>query len=347
MGGKAVENVRPLKQDEIKPTYKWVEENILPILALEKQDALPVGSYGKKPKEETSGDIDIVINAKKFMTNGLKFEDIATAIDCVLNEENNFETKLLKGFDQVSVSVPICGDLKNGYAQVDLMPSPDLKWAKFMYHSPNLAENESKYKGAVRNALLMALISESTKEITKLFEGQAEEYSSLAIRFPTGVWNIKRSFMGKKGNLIKKGIILESEFITREPQDVIDLTLGEGYGIGAANSFETLWEVIHRKDFIHKNKINEIISKFKANLKSMMMEPPIETMNKYPKIFEQKIEDIFKPKSKEDLLREVQKKFAKEDFGFSDLKILHDNNLVDLLPREEVVAKAEEITNYR
>ena len=24
------------------------------------------------------------------MTNGLKFEDIATAIDCVLNEENNF-----------------------------------------------------------------------------------------------------------------------------------------------------------------------------------------------------------------------------------------------------------------
>jgi len=330
MGGKAIKDVRPLSQDEMLPTYEWVEQNILPLLYLDKKDAIPIGSFGKKPKNETSGDIDVAINANKFMTNGLKFEDIAIGIDYVLNEEEGFDTTLLKGFDQVSVSVPINGDPKNGYAQVDLMPSPDLNWAKFMYHSPNLSEEESKYKGAVRNALMMALISESTKEITKLFEGQTEEYNSLAIRFPTGVWNIKRSLMGKKGKIIKKGVVLESEFITRNPQDVIDLALGEGYGIAAANSFETLWEVIHRKNFNHKSKINEIISKFAVNLKSMRQDIPNEALIKYPEILREDLKDVLKPKTKNELKKASQiyiKKLVNK-LGIDEkiIKILYDNN---------------------
>jgi len=331
MGGKAVKDVRPLNSDEVKPTYEWVKFNILPILGLDSNDAIPIGSFGKKPKNETSGDIDVAINAKKYLDEGLEFDKISASIDLIL-KESGFETTLLKGFDQVSVKVPINGNQKNGYAQVDLMPSPDLNWAKFMYHSPNLAEKESKYKGAVRNALLMALVSEPTKEITKLFENKAEEYNSLAIRFPTGLWNIKRSFMGKNG-LVKRGTVLESEFITRDPQDIINIALGEGYKIDAANSFETLWEIIHRKDFVHKNNINEIMSKFLVNLKSMQQEIPQEILKKYPKIFEEGIMDILKPKTEEEIINSAKKLLSgKLDFyklvelnRKGVLKILFDN----------------------
>ena len=252
MGGNAIKEARPLQQDELRPTYEWVEQNVLPLLGLTKRDAIPTGSFCKKKQGETSGDIDVSFKAKKFLDEGLKFEEVATSINLILIGEG-FETKLVKGFDLVSIKVPIKGDEKNGYAQVDLIPTTDLKWAKFMYHSPNLGEGESKYKGAVRNSLLMAIVSESTKENLKLFENQIAEYKSLAIRFPTGVWNMKRSFVGKKGEIIKTSKVIESKFVTNNPQDVIDLILGKGYKVDAANSFETLWEIIHRKDFVHKD----------------------------------------------------------------------------------------------
>lgn len=335
MGGKAVKDVRPLETDEVQPTYEWVEQNILPLIFIEKNEALPIGSYGKKPKGEKSGDIDVAIDAKRFLDNGMKFEEVSEAINQILNEEHGFETTLLKGFDQVSVKVPICGDESKGYAQVDLMPSPDLKWAKFMYHSPNLAEGESKYKGAARNALLMAIVSESTKEVTKLFEGKAEEYTSLAIRFPTGVWNIKRSFMGKKGNLVQKGTVLGSEFITNDPQDVIDIALGEGYKPASANSFETLWEIIHRKDFIHKARLNEIMTKFQVNLKSMQQDLPLEVAEKYPFLVEG-IGDVLKPKAEEDVIKDANAYLEKEDLTLYDLETLHRSGVLKLLSKEKV-----------
>jgi hypothetical protein len=283
MGGKAVKDVRPLRSNELKPTYEWVEQNIFPLIGIESTETMPIGSYGKKPINETSGDIDVAIDATKFINEGIKLEEVSQSINFII-KEYGLETNYLKGFEQVSIKAPICGDENNGFAQVDLIPSPNLNWAKFMYHSPNLSENESNYKGAVRNALLMALVSEPTKEITKLFEGQAQEYVSLAIRFPTGVWNIKRNFMGKKG-LVKKGTAVESHFISNNPQDVIDIALGEGYKIDSANSFETLWEIIHREDFVNKSLLNEIMSKFLVNLKSMQQQAPEEAVNKYPNIF--------------------------------------------------------------
>lgn len=338
MGGKAVKNVRPLKQEEVRPTYEWVAKNMLPLLGLEKEDAIPIGSFGKKPLNETSGDIDIAIDANKFiMEDGSRatLGYICEAMDCIFGEMEGYETTLLKGFDQLSVKVPINGNESNGYAQVDFMPSTDLKWAEFMYHSPNLAEGESKYKGAVRNAFLMAILSESTKETTKLFEGKAEEYSSLAIRFPTGVWNIKRSFMGKKGKLVQKGTVLESEFLTKDPQDVIDLAFGPGYGIRAANSFETLWELAHRKDFIHKHRLNEIMSKFAVNLKSMQMDTPIEAIVKYPLV--EGINDVLKPKSEEEILDAANRLLYKSPPpSLYDLYPLHNSGILKLLDKDKL-----------
>ena len=290
MSGHAVKNIRSLKQQEIKPVYNWVVENVFPIIGLNKEDAIPIGSFGKKSINELSGDIDIAISADKFINKGMKFDEIAKYIEIIL-KEYDFDTNYIKGFNQVSISVPIND---SELAQVDLMISPDLNWSDFIYHSPNLKENESKYKGAVRNALLLAILSESTKVVNKLYEGKTEEYTSLAVRFPSGVWEIKKSLMGKKG-LIKQGKIVNEEFLTRSPKDVIELALGDGYGIGAANSFETLWEIIHRKSFIYKDKLNEIMSKFKVNLQSMMQPIPEEAINKY--------KHIFTPKNDEELLQ--------------------------------------------
>lgn len=332
MGGLAVKDVRRIRHNELVPTFEWVVDNVLPILGI--TECAPLGSFGKKPESETSGDIDIALGVTDYLKEGIEFEDIPSSMNSIL-KENGFETTFLKGFEQISIRVPIAGKESNGFAQVDLLPSPDLNWAKFMYHSPNLSEGESKYNGAVRNALLMAIISESTKNVTKLFEGKAEEYESLAMRFPTGVWNIKRSFMGKKGKIVQQGVVLESEFITRDPQDVIDLAFGYGYKPGAANSFETLWEIIHRKNFIHSNKLNEIMTKFKVNLKSMRQDVPIEAIERYDKIFEG-ISDVLKPKEKDDIMADALNLLETKDLSFSELETLERNGILGMLPKNAV-----------
>ena len=148
--------------------------------------------------------------------------------------------------------------------------------------------------------------------------------------------------MGKKGKIIKKGIVLESEFITRDPQDVIDLAFGSGYGIGAANSFETLWELAHRKDFIHKRKLNEIMSKFLVNLKSMRQDVPSEAATKYPEILGEGIEDVLIPKSQEEVLSAAIYQYNNNPSP-GTLKIFHDEGILKLLPQEEVTAKFTEL----
>jgi hypothetical protein len=282
MGGNLIKESIPIEKIELLPTYNWVIKNILSLFGLTEKDCIPIGSFMKK--NEPSGDIDIAIDCNKFLKEGLKFNEITESFNLIL-EENGIHSVILKGFDTISIAAPICGNIKRGYAQIDLMPILDLNWAKFIYHSPNLSENESNYKGAVRNALLLAIVSESTKKDFKLNEGKIEEYSSLAIRFNTGLWNIKKSFLGKSGKIIKIGVPINEKFITKNPQDIIDISFGKGYKIQSANSFETIWEIIHKKDFIHKDKLNEIMSKFKVNLKSMMQNIPKEAIKKYPQIF--------------------------------------------------------------
>jgi len=302
MSGKLLENVKPIKQGELFETYEWVKNNVFPIIDIKPENATPIGSFNKKPINEESGDIDIAIDISEAYKK-MKLNEISSLLYDKLSE--HFETKYIKGFDQVSIKAPIRGDEKFGFVQVDLMPTRDLNWSKFMYHSPNLKEGESKYNGALRNLLLFSIITESYFIENKLYEGQVEEYNALVIRLPSGVWDVRKSLRGKTG-LIKTPKILEAEFITRDPKDVIRIALGEGYNIKSANSFETLWEIIHKKHFIHKNVLEKIINKFHKNIKKANIDPPKEAIKKYPHIFEGVLK-LLKPKRKIDIVRQLPK----------------------------------------
>ena len=154
-GGNAIDEARPLTQTEVQDTYKWVEKNILPLLGLDGEgiDASPIGSYGKKADDATSGDIDVAISIDKIAgVNGISLDDVLDFVDNTLRK-NGYSTTKASGFNQVSLGVPVAGKKNEGTAQVDLMLSGNLDWSKFMYYSPNFRESESKYKGMYRNTL--------------------------------------------------------------------------------------------------------------------------------------------------------------------------------------------------
>ena len=267
--GNAIEDSRPVEQSEIPKTLEWVEKNVYPIIGIDGlgEDAAVIGSAGKKKEGQTSGDIDIAVSADKIAG----FLD--TSVSKVLFEMNNvlksagMNTNMSVGFQQVSIAAPIMGDFKKGVCQVDLMLSRDIKWSTFMYHSPDFTKDESKYKGAYRNILLMVAIGSSYVEILdKTEEDEVKVYQAYVIRLNQGVVQVRKSYEGKRG-LLKNAKLLK-EFdkeITKTPQEVVDL-LFDGVNVSQVMTYESLRDLINSNAFKFQDLRYEIYDKFAKRL---------------------------------------------------------------------------------
>jgi hypothetical protein len=289
-GGNAIEDARPLTQSEVIDTYKWVEKNIFPLLGLDGEgvDASPIGSYGKKSDDATSGDIDVAISIDKIAgVNGISLEDVLDFVDEKLRSKGYSTTKA-SGFNQVSIGVPVAGKKNEGTAQVDLMLSGNLDWSKFMYYSPNFRESESKYKGMYRNTLMMSIVSEMFKEVTKSTDkGEVEQYKQYVIRLEKGIYQVEKTFMGKKGSLVKTASLLhdQDKFITSTPDEVVELAFGKDVKPAQVMTFENAWSLFESPSFPHKDKRDAILKRFKAYILASKMPVPTEVEVAYPGLF--------------------------------------------------------------
>lgn len=286
-GGNAVEESRPLTQAEIDKTYAYVIKNVYPIIGLTEDTAKPIGSFKKKAVDQTSGDIDIAVLADQIASKqGITLEQVLDFMEAALSGAGYHAVKS-KGFQQVSIGVPIEGDKKNGIAQIDLMVTDNLEFSTFMYHSPDFTQSESKYKGLYRNILLMNIISNSKRETTKLTDkGEVEEYKSYVLRLNQGVVAVSKSFMGKKG-LVKNPTLLKDQdkFITNTPEVITELAFGSDVAPSEIMTFEDIWRRTTDPNFIHKDKLDAILKDFNVRILQTKVPIPSECVEKYPNIF--------------------------------------------------------------
>lgn len=273
MGGNAVKISRPVSYDEAWWTVKWLKEHILPYMTFSLEEISLLGSYGKKPDGELYNDIDIAVQIPRIE----HFENATQRLAGLL-EGWGYQTKINPGFGICSFGCPIKGDPKNGYVQVDFMLTYSLNWSNFIYHSPNFQKKESKYKGLYRNILLMALITEPEKEILKTTpDGGVEEIEVNILRYPRGVWRVRKNFMGKKG-LVKNGKNVEGSerFVTDNPMELIDMTVGNDYIPLDIDTFEKLWDIVMSPNFKWINKREGIIKRFIECLDEQKLTHPTE-----------------------------------------------------------------------
>jgi len=260
MGGNAVKTSRPITLEEAEGTIKWIKSHILPYMTFSEEDISILGSYGKKLEGELYNDIDIAVQIPQ-----LEHFPNATQRLSGLLQSWGYQTKMNPGFGICSFGCPINGKIENGYAQIDFMLTYNLSWSNFIYHSPNFRKGESKYKGLYRNILLMALITEPEKEFIKMTpEGGIEEIEVNILRYPRGVWRVRKNFMGKKGKLVKNGYNVEGSelFVTDQPMEIIDMTVGNDFIPSDINTFEKLWDIVMSPNFKWINKREGIINRF-------------------------------------------------------------------------------------
>lgn len=276
--GNAVDNVRPIKQDEVIETAKWIEKEIFPKIGLTglDDDASLIGSAGKKLADQTSGDIDIAVSADKIAGFfGVPLQNALFALNDEL-KKMGYQTKLMPGFNQVSIAAPVSGFESKGFAQVDFMLSTDLTWSRFIYHSPDFRIAESRYKGAYRNLLLMSAIGKSFFEVTKKTDsGETAEFQSYVVRLNQGIVQVRKSFEGKKG-LLKTAALLKDydKFITSTPEAVVDLLFKGSYTPKDINTYEKLKNLIDSSAFKFPEAREKIYQDFILKLEDAKLPLP-------------------------------------------------------------------------
>jgi hypothetical protein len=289
-GGNSIEESRPMTQTETLETYDYIKKRVFPLLGLDgdEVDAAPIGSFGKKLADKESSDIDVAVSVDKIAgANGISIEDALNWIDQKLSSAG-FLTKVAKGFQQISIGVPISGKKGNGIGQVDLMLSTDLNWSRFMYYSPDFTVAESRYKGLYRNVLLMSIFSEGTKKTIKTTDsGEMEEYEHFVVHLEKGISSVRKTLMGKKGSLVKTATILKEfdRFVTSTPEEVAELAFGPKTKPSDIMTFENAWSLFQSKNFLYSDRRKEILDRFKTYILGAKVPAPEEVTKTYPNLF--------------------------------------------------------------
>ena len=268
-GGAAIKSSRPIKESEVEKTIQHMREVLFPLIGDGEfdKDYLLIGSIGKKKSpSDTSGDIDLGI-AQEFLAQkfgisadqSLQFlyDKLSSELPAILGYEPDM--KLMKGINVLSIAWPIEGDTENGTVQLDLIPISNMDWAKFIFYSPDYRKNESKYKAAHRNWLFQAILS-ALKNVTKRDEnGDIVDFDTYALRLNDGIYKNKKTFQGATKRLKRPDTVKgQSVFVTRDPQELLDLMFGGGVKADNVKTFEDVWNIVTSPNFKYSDRAEEI-----------------------------------------------------------------------------------------
>lgn len=290
-GGSVIKSSRSIREDEFPETLASIKRIIFPAMGIspdkEFSDFLLVGSTGKKPNPgDLSGDIDLAYNGNSFSaTNGISFKEcsnfLRSLLEPVFLAEFGFELEMevLTGLNILSIGWPVKGDLSNGVVQLDLIPVSSMKWAKFIYYSPDYRVGESNWKSAHRNWLLSAALSAQVDVLSRNETDEIMDYKKPVMLLPSGLWLHTKTYRGIKKNRLKNPVKIKGseEFLTDDPQEFIDYALGPGYTEKDVKTFEQVLDIMTSPNFKYKENLPEIKEKFINLLNRTKLPIPPET----------------------------------------------------------------------
>lgn len=270
--------------DDIKAALTFVSKHTgIPFNEL--QDGV-LGSTGHvlTGHKHDSGDLDIAIPDKKY--------DL-TEITEKLKKAVNGEASFAPGLKTYSYAVPVSDSKK---IQVDLMLVDSKDWAKFAYNTTP----DSKYKGAVRNQIMFAVVShkiEPGKDIVvKDKDGNVIARASRSLKFDTGIERLFKVAKLKKDGSRKKTMDkvtpeelkmeldtikpeLKDKFEPRadtiiDPKIAVEWMFGKGVSPNDVSTAEKVIKLIKQK--FSNQEISDIIKQAKENLVNNKLPIPDE-----------------------------------------------------------------------
>lgn len=279
-GGAAIKISEPIDQEKIKEVLPTLLDKIAFALNISVDDLCVLGSAGKKPKGEKSGDIDIGVHLPSVaQSNNVEPSEALKMIDHVAhrmakkNDDKHHIDKLYKampGIDVYSFAYKV-GDT---YAQVDLMPVSSIKYASWAYHAAPEDMNKG-LKGAHRNELLYAISKFAGQNTTKGDEDDPTEIDRHFFDLSKGLLRGKQTRIGISGKVTKNWrTVGDKEQVTNNPDKIAGILCGKKYKGKDLMTFDDVWGAIHDEDFPHKKHLGKIIAMTRDGVKNKKLKMP-------------------------------------------------------------------------
>jgi len=289
-GGSAIKSSRRIREDEFEKTLETIQDLLFPIIGMDPEkmgkEYIVIGSIGKKKEaSDTSGDLDIGYDGVSFARRqGISYKECSKRMYELISQSlpevlgYDIEIKYMPGLNITSLGWPIEGEENKGVVQLDLIPLSDMDWAKFIYYSPDYKKSESKYKSAHRNWLLASILSARKNVIERDEEGEIMDYEKPVLILSDGIYWHKKSYKGSRIPRLKHSKKIEGSerFITNDPQEFIDFTLGPGYTQEDVKTFEQVLKIIEDPKFELHDQLPEIKETFLQYLERVGLEIPSE-----------------------------------------------------------------------
>lgn len=254
MGGLAIKTSSPVPGDKALRIYLDIENLIKSNINGIKIG--PLGSTGKKPKNEMSGDIDVALE--------MDYSKRGDIINIMKDYDASVSFAEMPGNNIVSFGWKWAG----GIVQVDFMFVNSLAWATFAFHSPNYIKKESKYKGKVRNILISTALKYITipgKVNTYTENGERDIQWIYTFYISKGIRLVQRKCQGSRGTL-KSPKVLSAQIVSNDPYFVTQILFGDR-DLHRFNTAEILYkDIMLGKSRIPENLLNTFSEKLKENL---------------------------------------------------------------------------------
>lgn len=308
-GGKVFNTTTSITQNSIPDTIAHLYANVLEPLGMGRrgQDWEVLGSVGKK--SAPSNDIDIAIVKP--------MKEVEAFI-----RDKGYEYRNLKGLDVLSLSYPIAGS-DNEYVQIDLMPTDNLDFSIWSYHSPH--EDTSQYNGTYRNGIIESIASEIDKRVLSYFDnGDIKELHKKYFSYSKGLMERHDTYIGKRGKQIKKYNTLERKCISKDPKYISEYLLGKGTTREDTNSFESVIAKMMSDSFPYKEKIVDIKEKCISILNRKKLDIPPELINSNKETFKEHnmLENVVQmpkiPHLEQMSINQIKEFFTDDVFEFSE-----------------------------
>ena len=239
-GGNAVPSAEPVRGDLAGEIAKDVIKSVSSTFGC---NAEPAGSTGKKGRDMTSGDIDILLD--------LPWEKSEEVAQWVKQSFPNCEMAVQPGFKQISFGYPYDEDGVQKVAQVDLMFTANLAWRRWSAYSPS--PYESKFKGLVQTVLLK-LVARSkpidkekfpdefytAQDYNGAYDGELKSHWRYMWDAEIGYVIVHRSNEGKTRPIKTYTIKEDTILVTKDINEALKLILGPGATTEDIKSPETL-----------------------------------------------------------------------------------------------------------
>lgn len=239
-GGNAVPSAQPVRGDLAGEIAKDVINAVSSTFNCE---AEPAGSTGKKGREMTSGDIDILL--------GLPWERNEEVAQWVKESFPDCEMAVQPGFKQISFGYQYDEDGTPKVAQVDLMFTSNLNWRRWSAYSPS--PYESKFKGLVQTVLLKLIARSKPIDKEKFpdefytaedygggFEGVVKSHWRYMWDAEMGLVIVHRTNQGKKRPIKSYTIKEDTIVVTSNPDEAMKLIFGPEATLADMKSPETM-----------------------------------------------------------------------------------------------------------